>query len=68
MKLSATPLGVPASSTTAKVRFIFSTSTPIWAGGPASQKSVLEADFAFQQANGYCAAGELTGQRLEITP
>jgi hypothetical protein len=66
--LSASPLGVPASSTSAKVRFIFSTSTPIWVGNPNAQKSVLEADFAFLQASGYCTAGELTGQKLESTP
>jgi hypothetical protein len=66
--LSATPLSVPASSTGAKVRFIFSTSTPIWVGNPNAQKSVLEADFAFQQPSGYCSAGELTGQKLEVTP
>ena len=66
--LTGAPLRVPTSSTTAKVRFVFSTTTPIWVGGPSSQKSVLEADFAFQQASGYCAASELTGQKLEITP
>ena len=61
----ATPLTLPATSTTAKIRFIFSTTTPIWVGTGAGKQSVLEAGFSYQQTTGLCSTVTTPGQQLD---
>jgi len=63
-----TPLSIPASSSSAKYRFIFSTITPVWAALPTAKKSVMEADFAFAQQGALCTPSSITNIRLEAPP
>jgi hypothetical protein len=62
---SAASLTIPANSSNAKFRWIFSAITPVWAGSTSALESVLEADVCFAQGANLCSPSCITGIRLE---